>query len=79
MFSKKLHWYMLTFLKVIDGGTSWGVANSYVGNIKPRVTKNDIERAKEFTHTELSEDNVELTLQGISYMGKMSNKEFEES
>lgn len=72
MFKKRLHWYMLTYLKVSPDRSGWGVANTYIGRTKPRVTIDDIREGAEFIKCEW-----ELTLQSVSYLGHMTDKEFD--
>ena len=74
MFEKKLHWYMLSYLKVSADGSQWGVANTYIGRIKQRVTLSDIHEGAEFIEIE---SDWSLTLQSVSYLGRMSDKEFD--
>jgi hypothetical protein len=72
MWDKKLHWYMLSYLKVNADGSGWGVSNTYIGREKQRVTKIDILSGAEFIACDW-----ELTLQSVSYLGYMSEKEFD--
>ena len=71
MFRRKFHWYLLTFVKVGENGSTWGIVTTYIGNEKQCISKTDINMGREFIDHE-----DELTLMSVSYMGRMTDKEF---